>query len=61
MPISSGSPSTIKWNSKSKNYMETRRITELFNLNFPFAKNIIVSGDIHGEFNTLVLESIYHT
>ena len=36
--------------------METRRITELFNLNFPFAKNIIVSGDIHGEFNTLVFK-----
>ena len=31
-----------------------------FYLNYPDAKNIIVCGDIHGEFNTLVNKLCVH-
>lgn len=34
--------------------MENRRLSDIFSLSFPDAQNILVCGDIHGEFNTLV-------
>lgn len=35
--------------------------SECFMLSFPEAKGLVISGDIHGDFNQLVLSSVCNT